>query len=451
MTLRKRYYFWLFKAYVRRWKQTILYSIIAGVVLFIASFAAFNFYIKPVFEKKVTKIGYFGAYKINSIPESILKDVSYGLTKVEENGEIKPAAALSWEIKSGGKVYIFHLKKYLYFQNGDELTAQNLPFNFQDVQKSVIDRYTVSFTLKKPYAPFLVSVSKPIMLTNLSGLGKYKLRKIELNAGYVKSFVLQDRYNAQIRRNVYFYPSRDSLKTAFALGEIDLAVGLSSLTLPPKYDFVKWSNVNIVKNTEKGSMVALFYNTTHPSLSNKKLRQALNYSLPEKIDFGERMFTPFHPDNIYFSTPPNYGIADMEIAKQLLATAELDEKEEIEIVTNEDYLEVAKIVSRRWTDLGVKNSVKIVSGVPSEFEVMLHEIKLPKDPDQYTLWHSDQINDDNITNFKSLRIDKLLEDGRVTTDIDRRKQIYADFQKYILDEVPASFFYLPYTYNLVRK
>lgn len=63
---------------------------------------------------------------------------------------------------------------------------------------------------------------------------------------------------------------------------------------------------------------------------------------------------------------------------------------------------------------------------------------MPKDPDQYILWHSDQVN--NIVRYKNLRIDKLLEDGRSVTNINERKEIYSDFQKYLMDDLPASFF-----------
>jgi peptide/nickel transport system substrate-binding protein len=74
---------------------------------------------------------------------------------------------------------------------------------------------------------------------------------------------------------------------------------------------------------------------------------------------------------------------------------------------------------------------------------------MPKDPDQYMLWHSSQQN--NISNYKNLRIDKLLEDGRQTQDQDQRVKLYEDFQKYLLDDPPATFLYFPYVYDIKRK
>ncbi|MEK7092766.1 MAG: peptide-binding protein, partial [Patescibacteria group bacterium] len=87
--------------------------------------------------------------------------------------------------------------------------------------------------------------------------------------------------------------------------------------------------------------------------------------------------------------------------------------------------------------------------VPSDFQIFLGDFQLSKDPDQYSLWHSSQPQ--NISNYQNLRIDKLLEDGRKTTDIEKRRKIYEDFQKYLLADSPASFLFFPYEYDLIRK
>ena len=96
-----------------------------------------------------------------------------------------------------------------------------------------------------------------------------------------------------------------------------------------------------------------------------------------------------------------------------------------------------------------KSNIEVVETIPSSFQMFLGDINLAKDPDQYVLWHSEQ--NSNISGYKNLRIDKLLEDGRKTVDINTRKKIYSDFEKYILDDPPASFLYLPYTYEISRN
>ena len=82
-------------------------------------------------------------------------------------------------------------------------------------------------------------------------------------------------------------------------------------------------------------------------------------------------------------------------------------------------------------------------------EMKVKDFNLSKDPDQYPLWHSGEQT--NITKYKNLRIDKLLEDGRKNVDFNTRITIYNDFQKYLIEDTPASFLYFPYEYELIRK
>ncbi len=450
-TLRKRYYFWLIKAYIKRWKRTILTSLLVGFIISGCGILLLNFYILPSIDKKVQRIGVFGTYTPDKLPENIISDVSYGLTSVNEKGEIHPAAASKWEIKQNGKEYVFFLKKGLSFQNGDTLDAHTLPLTFKDAKKKVIDDYTVAFLLDSPYSPFLATVSKPILHEDFSGLGKYILKDIELNAGYVQSLVLQDKTDRLHRKILYFYPTQSALKTAYMLGEVDEISHVISPSLDDK-NLAEWTNTKVQEDIDYTQLVTLFYNNADSNLSNKKYRQALNYALPEKFSEGERAFSPFPPNSIYFSHTPNFGISDIEIAKEVLQSSGVDKDNVIEITTTPDLEQTAKVIANEWKKAGIKSKITVIDEIhhlKPNFQALLYKYKLPIDPDQYTFWHSDQVN--NIGKYKNLRIDKLLEDGRVETDADERVSIYSDFQKYLLDDVPASFLYFPMEYTITRK
>lgn len=444
---RKRYYLWLFKAYVKRMRSMILSSLVLGILVFFAAVGLLNYYFRPLLQKSTTTLGYWGAYRIESIPEGILNKVSYGLTSVTPENAIVPAAAAKWEISKDGKVYTFHLKKGQQFHNGDELTSDSLQYNFQDVKAKKIDKYTVSYTLKEPYAPFIYAVSKPILTKDFSGLGNFKVKDVSVNGGFVKTITLASLKDATKKERIFFYPTSKALKVAFALGEVDTAFELMNDALGST-TLKEWDRVTTKQYTDYSTMVAVFYSNTDDALGNKKVRQALNYALPAKVADGERSYGPIPPNSIYFEKAPNYGISDLEIAKTLLSTVEEPIKKPLEISTVEEYKDEAIRIQKAWKNLGVSSKVVIVTEIPSNFQVLLYRYKLPKDPDQYILWHSAQKN--NIVNFKDLRIDKLLEDGRLTTDLAKRKKIYADFQKYLTDDVPASFYYFPYEYTISR-
>ena len=65
-------------------------------------------------------------------------------------------------------------------------------------------------------------------------------------------------------------------------------------------------------------------------------------------------------------------------------------------------------------------------------------------------WHSTQTAT-NITGYANVKIDKLLEDGRQELDPAKRKSIYADFQRYLTEDVPAIFMYYPNSFTVTRN
>ncbi len=233
------------------------------------------------------------------------------------------------------------------------------------------------------------------------------------------------------------------------MGEIDEADDVSNLDMKNS-NFSKWKNVVIQKNTDDSKMVALFYNNDDKLLSNKKIRQALNYSLPIMFTEGQRVYSYIPSTSIYYNDSLNSEIYDLDIAKTLLEGTNLSEKDlALTLTTIKEYEDVAKQIALSWKKLGFKTNIKIADEITSNFQIQLSSFKIPKDPDQYALWHSDQQN--NISHYKNLRIDKLLEDGRKTSNIEDRIKIYRDFQKYISDDVPASMLFYPYSYTLTRK
>ena len=443
---KSRYTLWLFRAYFKRMKRTIFSALILGILVFFAIWGLINFYFVPLIFKTTENVGYAGSYTAQTIPDEIIDQISYGLTRIESDGTIKPAAAESYRVDKD-RIYTFKIKKGQYFHNGEELTASNLNIDFKDVQKKIIDTYTVEYTLKNPYSPFLSSVSSPIITKDLSGLGKYKVREIDINGGFVRAITLEEKNNKKNKRKIFFYPSQRALKIAFMLGEVDIAYNLNS-TKVDETDIAKWRNVTSSKHSDFSSLVVIFYNNADSVLSNKKIRQSLNYALPDNLPFGQRASGPISPNSKYYNVPQSYKTSNIELSKELLSSID-DEIATLVIQTPEEFLESAEYLHKEWKKIGIKTEIKTVDNVPTNFQLFVYRVTLPSDPDQYILWHSGQPS--NIIHYKNLRIDKLLEDGRSITDIVKRKEIYADFQKYLVDDAPAAFYYYPTVYTLFKN
>lgn len=448
--IKRRLLFWLLKAYLKKWGKVFILFFILGLIFFFILLFSFKYFSSKIFPQRQQIIGVVGTYTVDTLPESLLTGVSHGLTKVNKDGTASPDLATSWDITDDGKTYVFHLRKNIFFSDGSPFISKDINYDFSDVTIQKPDNNTIIFHLKEVYAPFLTSVSRPIFKEGFVGIGDIKIKDIKINASFIESIQLVSTKGSQAEKTYQFYPTEESVKVAFALGEISEADDISNLNLQQR-KLSSFPNVDITKNVDYTQLVSLFYNTQDKNLSDKRLRDALTYALPNNFPDSERAHSPIPPSSWAYQADTMH-VFDTTHAQLLLEAAGYSDKSKlpsITISTLPEYEETAKIIAASWDKIGIKTTVNVVPERPSLFEVYLGNFYPPRDPDQYTLWHSGQPN--NITNYKSLRIDKLLEDGRKTLNQDSRIKIYTDFQKYLMDDAPASFLYFPITYNIVRK
>ncbi|MFH1833160.1 MAG: ABC transporter substrate-binding protein [Candidatus Levyibacteriota bacterium] len=447
---RRRLIFWLIKAYLRKWGKGIIFFFIAGLVFFFIFRSAIPIILSKIPIGQKESIGLVGAYTNDNLPQEILGEVSSGLTVISPNGTPLPNIAKNWKIEDNGKTYVFDLRKDVFFSDGSNLTSNSVNYNFSDAKVEKPDKYKIIFKLKESYSPFLVTVSRPIFKDNLVGIGNYKIIGIKLNGNFVQSLSMISAKDKLKVKEYLFYPSQDALKIAFNLGEISKAQGLSNLDFDDT-SFDSFPNLNIQKNINASLLATLFYNNNDAVLSDKKIRNALSYALPDNLSGGQRNWNMYAQSSWVYSNQFEKS-QDIEHAKILMSQAPSASKSsqvELELKTLSGYEKTAQEISKAWELINVKIKIIVVDSVPSSYQIFLGDYKVPKDPDQYSLWHSQQEN--NITGYKNLRIDKLLEDGRKTIDSSERKKIYLDLQKYLLDDSPASFLFLPYEYEIIRK
>ncbi len=455
---RRRLLIWLLKAYIKKWKRIIIAFFALGILGFFSLYFVFTHFALVSAGQKDT-IGVLGIYNSTSLPSEVLDNVSSGLTKISNDGKTQSSVASSWDIDGSGKIYTFHLKDGLQFSDGTKLTSKEINYDFENVDVLKPDKNTIIFKLKESYSPFLITVSRPIFKQSLRpgdpknkfvGLGNYKVKSLDLNGDFVNSIELQ---NIKAPRNsiVYqFYPTENSLKMALVIGEISKTHDISDLSFQ-KSSFKSFPNYEVDKKINYNKLVTLFYNTQDKALSDKRLRQALTYAIPNDFNQGKRNHTPY-PPTLWVSKEDSLSFEqNFDHAKLLFKVSVASESSSLKlnIKTLPQYKDTADKIKDSWSKMGISSNVEITDTLPSNFQVFIGEFFVSKDPDQYTLWHSSQAN--NLTGYKNLRIDKLLEDGRQTIDTEKRGKIYADFQKYLLDDPPAAFLYFPFNYTLTKK
>jgi len=436
-----RRYYWVTKSFLTRHNKIIVRT--TGIVLsLIFIFLLFSKYI-PTF-KTTTRLGRVGKYTIETFPVDIQLKISSGLVGVEGSGTILPKLAKSWEVQDAGKTYVFTLDNTLSWHDGSRLTPDDITYNFKDVEIGRGDN-TITYRLKEPFSPFFSAVARPILKKNKLGTGEFRMVKSVISSGVLQSLTLE----SETKRLVYkFYPTETSSLTAYKLGEVDQLEGLSFIS-----DSLSQDTTNILteSNNSTNQQSVLFFNNNDAVLTSKSARQALSYAIQDKTFGKERSISPIDKSSWAYNSLVKTYDYDPEKAKSLFAQDIQDPgSQTLELKTMLQYLDIAESIATSWREtLGVKVDVKVVSSITSDYQILLTDFTSPIDPDQYTIWHSTQAT--NFTHFSNLKIDKLLEDGRRTSDQKLRKEIYQDFQRFLLEDCPAVFLFKSSAYSLSRK
>ncbi len=438
MSLSKlRYYLRLFQAVWHKHQRIITLSSVITLLLI--------FFLPKLINLSLIrgqhKIGLVGRYTLANLPYEITSLISYGLTIPLPDGSIEPGLAQSWEVRDNGKVYIFTIKENVYWHDGSQVVAEDINYNFSDVNVTILDKQHIKFELKEPFSPFPVVVSRPVFKKGLIGLGDYRAKSIQRSGQFIRKLALESIDKQKTNLLFRFYPNEEAAKTGYKLGEIDF---LEDIFSPGELE--NWLNTKIESTIKYDRYTGLFFNTQSEKFADKPLRQALAYAINKRWE--PQALNSYNPDSWAYNSSVKPYELDLENAKSLLGEGE-SSIEKITLSTIPSMSTIAEQIKEDWQELGIETEIHFIQSPDEEFEVLLVSQQIPRDPDQYVLWHSTQTS--NLSKYKSPKLDKLLEDGRKTLNQDERKEIYLDFQRFLVEDSPAVFLFHPTVYSLSRK
>lgn len=456
----------------------------------------------------------------NSSDEDLVQVVYSSLLKYDGSGELIPDLAESYEISDDKMTYTFHLRKDVVWHDGQKLTANDVLFtvnlmsdpayksplrlNWQGIDTSPSDDYTLQFKIKSPYVGFLNNLTFGILpkhiwesigpdkfsITNLNlepiGSGSYKYSSAQKDSsGNILSYKLSANpnyyqgkpYISKLTFN--FYPSDDLMLDAYNKKEI---MGISSIP-PQKLSSIKLQQSTSVHKFDTPRYFAVFFNQTKSvPLASDEVRQALSYATDRKeiIDkilqgSGKPVYTPILEGMAGFSDDIEKYDFNLDRANKILEDnkwiksddgirAKDGVKLEINIATTDwaELSQTADILKSQWEKVGAKININVLSISdiqqnyirPREYEALLFGQVLGADPDPFSFWHSSQKKDPghNLALFGNDDTDKLIEQGRVEFDPQKRASLYVNFQKKLAQENSTVFLYSPlYIYPTAKK
>ncbi|MCX6811304.1 MAG: ABC transporter substrate-binding protein [Candidatus Berkelbacteria bacterium] len=134
-------------------------------------------------------------------------------------------------------------------------------------------------------------------------------------------------------------------------------------------------------------------------------------------------------------------------------------KLELTLYTTDDpcLQKISDLVSANWNKIGIKTNVIVIdlltlqkTIIPSrQYDAVILGENLDYPPDPYPYFHSSQINGGfNISVYKNLAVDSLLEDARLSIDPAFRTDKIKNFSKIVSGDLPAVFICsAPYLYG----
>lgn len=408
------------------------------------------------------------------------------------NDQIVPGLAESYEVSPDGKVYTFKLRRGVKFHNGRELVADDVKFVFermldpktgspnisvwQALEKvEVVDKYTVRFTLKEPFAPFLAYLATP----NYSGIypkeAVGQLATHPVGTGpFVWSEYVRDQHVKMTRNPNYWQkdlPYVDELIFKLIIDDGSQVSAIRSKTV----DMTWLSDPKVAATVPKVApgvkllpsqttrFIDIKFNLKKPPFNDVRVRRAFSLAIDRQalVDtvlggYGQvgtiittESFKHPNPLQLPYYTP------DLAKARQLLQEAGVTNlKVEWKVVAiNSLDVQMSQMVKEQLAKVGITVNIN-----PTELGTILNDwaagnyemisvgvVWVPDvDGEIYLRFHSSTPFAQN-QGLKDEELDRYFEQGRTATNLEDRKQAYIRAQERLADQ---AYNIVLYTYPL---
>lgn len=418
-----------------------------------------------------------------------------GLTQRTVSGDLAPDLATAWESSPDGLAYTFHLRPQLRWSDGEPLTTDDVLFTigliqnpafrgdpdlaplWTAVQVEKIDRATIRFHLREPYAPFIQFTTLGLLPAHLwrdtpvdqlagselnvtpVGAGRWRLLgsptgAVPLDLAAPSPTPTFTGPGLLLEPNPYYpsapllsrlwlrsYPTAAALLAALDHGEID---GASAVD-PGRVAALQADKRLRVYSGPLQATEIIFLNLQLPQFDRAETRQALLWGLDRRgllrsaaSGQGWVADSPILPGSWAYTSDVAQYQYDVARARQLLEAAgwTLSSQGRREragtpfrftlLIADDDPVAAALAAGAAgaWQALGLDVGVQALPRpelletriVTRHFAaVLLGARGLPYDPDQYQLWHSTRAQGGNLANIAGL------VNTRIDQDLERAR------------------------------
>lgn len=445
-------------------------------------------------------------YASSDAEQTVGRLVFSSLYQYDTTGHLTSDLATAYSLSTDGKTYTVSLRPDAKWQDGVAVTAKDVAFtinlikdpnarsplaaNWQDIQVSVTNNTTVTFSLPAPYTAFPQALTFPVLpehiLKNVaaSNLRQDKFSSTPIGSGpfqYVSSqtmpgveqnmvvrLIANASYYGGIPKlanfDVHAFSDKTGIIQALQTGAVNAAAGLTpdDLSKVPSERYVKkvipvdsgvYSLFNLQNPILKDQAVRL---ALRQAIDTTKLRQNLPGDPPAlNLPFVDNQLT--NRNDLALPAASSQGAADELTSDGWQLESGVRTKNGVPLhltittTTNPLYQDAAKTIQKDWQAIGVTSDLNVIDTSqpnspfvqnvlqPRNFDVLVYELVLGADPDVFAYWSSTQIGMTgyNFSNYSDPIADATLSSARSVTSENVRQAKYHAFAAQWLSDAPA--------------
>lgn len=427
--------------------------------------------------------------------------------ELAESWEVSPdGRKITFHLRKGvtwhdGKPFTSEDVMFTYRKMIDPNTPTAYAEDFRQVtHASNPDPYTFVVEYEKPFAPALASWGMHVLpkhlLEEYPDISRSPANKKPVGTGPFRFVEWKTGEKTVFEANPDYFEGRAYLSRVITRVIPDPATMFLELK-SGGIDMMGLTPIQYTRQTETGEFRKSFnkyrylsfgytylgFRLSHPLFSDRRVRQAFAYAINKKelIDgvlfgLGQEATGPYKPGTWAYNPDVKKYPYDPERAKALLAEAgwkDADGKGVLKkggrkfaftVLTNagnESRAKTAAIIQQNLAAVGIRMEIRTLewSAFINEFvdkrkfDAVILGWSISQDPDQYDIWSSKKTGPKelNFVGFADAEVDRLLEEGRRTFDIEKRKKAYFRIQEILAEEQPYVFLYYPDSLPAVQK
>ncbi|MFN7151941.1 MAG: ABC transporter substrate-binding protein [Microthrixaceae bacterium] len=415
----------------------------------------------------------------------VLENVFDTLVAPDENLEMQPALAESWEVSDDQLTWTFDVRDDVTFHDGSEFTSEDVVYSYRRIIDEELANAWKFAAITDITAPdddtVVITVAQPTpnLLSNLGGFkGMAIVQQENVESGDITTAPVGTGpfsvtgYSSGDRITLAANP--DYWGGAPELGGVEYrfisepATALAALragdihwtdVVPPQQVSELESDDTVeIGLTPSSDYWYLALNEAREPWSDVRVRQALAYAIDrdaivQAVSYGTAALNQLAiPEQSVWYTAYDEYSTDLDTAQALLDEAGFTGGT-LDLLATSDYPETvtaAQIIASNLEPLGIDVEIRqpdfstwLDEQNTGNFDMLMMGWLGNIDPDDfyYAQHHTDGAS--NAQKYSNTEVDALLDAGRIETDPEARKELYAQAATIIADEVSYIYLYNP--------